>query len=440
MPPVSCRLDAVSAAPNTCWPVPATPLLMTMAPLALSGLLTVTTPAGLAGASAMPVAALLCRVKALPLPARLMGALTVRLLPACKVSAKSVASPAVMALVTLRLLLACSVTSPPASKALTWAAVTLLNALPWSANSRLRSARSSPRVASPFRLAAAPISKSSGSNSSRPLRPSGALRSTLPANSKLPLDDTSTSPPSPPSGPPRTLAAPAKRVAWSDQTMTRPPSPCRVASACSVAPACTSTWLAAWLEYGSSVAAVLPCKSPPTRTLPPPAAPLASSLALLASNSLSPSTSTSPPRPVAALSARTWPLIWLMPLLPPSITTRPSCRRRPVARTTPSRLSTVSAKPLRARARSSALPARSSAPGSSARRAARLSLRRLKKISPSPSTSTCTAAAAARPTRPASTWPPTRTLGPTSATVPAGARMLPSICSAPVLALAPDNW
>ena len=438
MPPVTCRLDAVSAAPNTCWPVPATPLLMTMAPTALIGLLTDTTPAGLA-AGAMPVAALLCSVKALPLPARLMGALTVKLLPACRVSAKSVAAPAVMALLTLRLLLACSVTSPPASKALTWAAVTLLSALPWSANNRLRSARSSPRVVSPFRLAAAPISKSSGSNSSRPLRPSGALRSTLPANSKLPLDDTSTSPPSPPSGPPRTLAAPAKRVAWSDQTMTRPPSPCRVASACSVAPACTSTWLAGWLDVGSS-AVVLPCKSPPTRTLPPADWPLASSLALLASNSLSPSTSTSPPRPLAVLSARTWPLIWLMPLRPPSITTRPSCRRRPVARTTPSRLSTVSAKPLRARARSSALPARSSAPGSSDRRAARLSLRRLKKIRPSPSTSTCTAAAAARPTRPASTWPPTRTLGPTSATMPAGARMLPSICSAPVLALAPDNW
>ena len=185
-----------------------------------------------------------------------------------------------------------------------------------------------------------------------------------------------------------------------------------------------------------------PCHAPPTSTRPPPASPRASSRAVLSSHTRSPRTRTWPPvSPAPVADASSVPATRVMPPVPPStricgtgppITTWPPCCTRPWARTTPSRLSTVSANWLRAAARSSALRASRLAAGSSCSRASRCSSRRLKKISPSPSTSTCTAPAAARPRRPASTLPPTLSCGPTSATVPPGARMLPSMRSRPV--------
>ena len=70
-----------------------------------------------------------------------------------------------------------------------------------------------------------------GSSSRVPLAPLGAVRSTLPVNARLSLPETSTKPPSPLSAPPRAVIVPPKRVPWSAQTMTVPPSPWVIASA-----------------------------------------------------------------------------------------------------------------------------------------------------------------------------------------------------------------
>ena len=114
------------------------------------------------------------------------------------------------------------------------------------------------------------------------------------------------------------------------------------------------------------------------------------------------------------------------------MTMRPS--RCPMLRacTTPSRFSTVSAKPARAAARTSARPPSARSVPSCCSRASRLpSLRALKKTRPSPSTSTCTSVAAARPMRRALIWPPCNRLGATSTTLPSGALMRPSARSPP---------
>ena len=71
-----------------------------------------------------------------------------------------------------------------------------------------------------------------GSMSQRPASPLAALASTdPPAKSSDCLPELSTKPPSPPWAPPRAVIVPAKRVLWSAQTMTVPPSPWVSASA-----------------------------------------------------------------------------------------------------------------------------------------------------------------------------------------------------------------
>ena len=213
--------------------------------------------------------------------------------------------------------------------------------------------------------------------------------------------------------------------------MTRPPSPCSSALAARRAPGATLT-MSAWRTSG-----LRPWKSPPTRTWPPPALPDASSTACWSSRMRCPCTSTSPPRlagsaPVASsvLAMR------VMPSSPPSMTMRPP--RSPIDRacTRPSTLSTVSARPARAAARSSMLPPSARTWPSWARRVGRPALRTLKKTRPSPSTSTSTSPAAASPTRRASMLPLWVSCGATSATVPSVAVMLPSARSSP----APAPW
>ncbi len=352
-----------------------------------------------------------------PAPARLIGWLMAIVSPALLPFTVRVSEPALVALGLLTCALtvmrssACSTTGPVASCASR--AVTV-------------------RMSSP---ASVWIVSVAGSSSSWPAWPSGAPRSARPSKRSAPRDDTSTSPPSPPAAPPRTLAPPANCVRSVDHRTTRPPSPCAPASAASVAPACTAT-----LRAGGSASAWPPWKSPPTRTVPPAALPLASSRAVPASWICSPSTVIAPPCvPAASALAVTAPVTRVKPARPPSITTWPSRSARPLARTVPARLSTVSAKPARAAARSSALPASAWAEPSRSRRVARSSLRALKKIRPSPSTSTCTAPTAAAPSRPASTLPPMLTRGPTRATVPAGAWISPSARNSPVPAWPPDS-
>ncbi len=104
-----------------------------------------------------------------------------------------------------------------------------------------------------------------------PPLPAAALASTVPANSKLPLPDTSTWPPSPPPAPPRAAMLPWKALWPSAHTTTVPPAPTSVALASILAWLPTLTWLAL------AMPASAPCRPPPTRTAPPPLAPLASS-------------------------------------------------------------------------------------------------------------------------------------------------------------------
>ena len=131
-------------------------------------------------------------------------------------------------------------------------------------------------------------------------------------------------PPSPPSAPPRASNWPCTWVLplvlrVLDQTTTVPPWPLFSAEAFKTAPGFTITSLA-WRMSG-----FWPCQSPPIKTLPPPAWPLASTRAWLPMVTLSPVTTTSPPFvPAAAPAALIWPAMSTWPCGPPSKNTRPS--------------------------------------------------------------------------------------------------------------------
>ena len=75
-----------------------------------------------------------------------------------------------------------------------------------------------------------------GSSNHVPERPIGAAVSTIAGRASSQPPDVSMNPPSPPSGPPRTLKLPKARVASSLHRMTRPPLPDTVASARMLAP------------------------------------------------------------------------------------------------------------------------------------------------------------------------------------------------------------
>ena len=95
--------------------------------------------------------------------------------------------------------------------------------------------------------------------------------------------EVSTWPPLPPVAPPRAVTRPLAVVTLSAlctslHSTTRPPSPARVALASMCAPAAMVTVVAAGVgcAVAASSGSALPCQPPPTRTLPPPWAPLAS--------------------------------------------------------------------------------------------------------------------------------------------------------------------
>ena len=275
---------------------------------------------------------------------------------------------------------------------------------------------------------------SSGSSSQVPARPALAPASTMPLRTpRLCLPEVSTWPPAPPAGPPRALMRPSNWVTPSAHSTTRPPSPAWVALASMRAPSA--------MTVVSALRSVpWPCQPPPTSTVPPPAGPLASIRAPGSSTTCWPSTLTLPPWALGEVPATSIvPDTRVTPAPPPSITTCPPRSASPLARTMPCRLSTVSAMLARAAARNSAPPPWACKLPNSARRAARPSARGLKKMRPSPSTSTSTAPTAARPTRPASTLPPTDTRGPTRATVPCGARISPSARNSPGSAASPSR-
>ena len=143
-------------------------------------------------------------------------------------------------------------------------------------------------------------------------------------------------PPLPPLAPPCALKAPPTVVVPSDHTTISPPLPVTPASALSVAPVAT-VLVVAW--------ASTPCPwaSPPTRIVPPPAAPLALSTAADPICRLSPSTLMVPPaRPFALPTASSCPVTDTTPLEPPSSRICPPFTLMPSARITPLTFSTVS--------------------------------------------------------------------------------------------------
>ncbi len=87
----------------------------------------------------------------------------------------------------------------------------------------------------PVSLPALLMVRSYGSSSQVPERPFGAAVSTRAGRASSQPPDVSMKPPSPPSGPPRTLRLPKARVALSLHRMMRPPSPVAVASAATLA-------------------------------------------------------------------------------------------------------------------------------------------------------------------------------------------------------------
>ena len=161
-----------------------------------------------------------------------------------------------------------------------------------------------------------------GSSNQDPSFPLSADVSTLPvAIDKSPLPEVSTKPPSPPPAPPRASILPLKDVVPSAHTTTLPPLP-------------ESSALALMLAFVPTTVAFAvgtppwPCRSPPTSTVPPPAAPEASIAALPNRPTRSPSTCTVPPvwpvpAPVAVMEPVTTasPPIALSVIRPPSLPT-----------------------------------------------------------------------------------------------------------------------
>ena len=134
----------------------------------------------------------------------------------------------------------------------------------WFALVRLMS---SPSALSPLKSATVPTVMLAGSSNNVPCLPRRALMSAVPSKYSTCLPDVSPEPPLPPCSPPRALKCPAKCVSLSAQTITLPPSPCARPSAASTTPAATLVLRAL------RMAGLLPCRSPPTRMVPPPESP-----------------------------------------------------------------------------------------------------------------------------------------------------------------------
>ena len=202
----------------------------------------------------------------------------------------------IIAELIVMLLVAASVTSAPLSKPVRAAAVIWLLAIGYELMALFRSvgaAMSSPVLPSPLMSAVVPTVMLAGSSSRLPCLPRRAPRSAVPRKYSTCLPDVSPEPPSPPCSPPRALRWPTKCVSLSAQTITLPPSPLTRASAASTTPAATVV-SCAFITLG-----FLPCRSPPTRMVPPPASPATSMPAPASRSTCRPSTVTWPPVPAA---------------------------------------------------------------------------------------------------------------------------------------------
>ena len=187
--------------------------------------------------------------------------------------------------------------------------------------------------------------KSCGSINQSPLRPCGAKVSTrVPSSMWTCSPEVSMLPPLPPRAPPRALKPPAMLLAWLLHTAMEPPSPDCVASACNDAPASTVVLAACGRPSP-------PRAPPPTRMLPPPCAPEASTLPPT-STSRSESSCTLPPcTPLASMA----PLSTVLPPLPTRRTTPPSVLM-PWASMTPLLLTRLVNRSLAAEACSTTVP------------------------------------------------------------------------------------
>ena len=156
----------------------------------------------------------------------------------------------------------------------------------------------------------------SGSSSKLPDAPFAAEASTEPVKLRRCFPDTSMSPPFPPTEPPRALMVPAKFVKPSAQTMTLPPFPFVMASADKTLCLSTTVTFAVFTPFP-------PWKSPPTKTSPPPASPLASIVAFLKAT-LSPKIFTFPPVfPAPRFDASIFPETTTFPFIDWSVTSSP---------------------------------------------------------------------------------------------------------------------
>ena len=219
-------------------------------------------------------------------------AFTAILRPAWNVSAPAVPlAEVMMALEMVRSVLACNVTAVPA---LVRAVMVLGSMLLVAPVLVAKASCPEVRVALPPEI----TSMFCGSSSSVPATPCGALASTLPRKLSAPLLDTSTNPPAPDLSPPRASMFPAKEVSPFDQTATWPPAPLRRALASMLVVFAMTVCCASLIAVSS------PCKPPPTETVPPPVAPLASIEVVSNSPTRSALTATVPPRPAALEASR----------------------------------------------------------------------------------------------------------------------------------------
>ena len=145
-----------------------------------------------------------------------------------------------------------------------------------------------------FAVVAAVICRSFGSISHRPAAPCAAVASGVRVTSRYFRPDVSTNPPLPPFCPPRALMSPLTRVASSEKTMTRPPSPLAPASARSEASDPMNT--ASLFGNGPR-----PWRLPPTWMSPPPDWPDASTPP--STPTFLPSRVMSPPLPMLPVAA-----------------------------------------------------------------------------------------------------------------------------------------
>ena len=270
------------------------------------------------------------------------------------------------------------------------------------------------------------IVRSAGSMVSVPVRPAGAVVSTVPVICRPLPPLTSTSPPSPPCRPPRAVKRPATTVLSVDSSATWPPLPVPRPSALIRAPAATCTARAESAGTPPDCARAR-ARVVPTATVPPPPRPLADTRAAgpTATVPVAASTTVPPWAPGAMPSARTAPSTVMLPPTP-ATTIAPGLPPAVLACNRPPALTRFCTIPSAARAVSWMVPpsawitpvfVTSAVPPLGARVTCRVTSTL---ISPSPYRSTVCASAPASTTRPmrALMTPEFATCGATSAANP----------------------